>query len=316
MVTETWADGITTLPSYSEEQLAALTPDGLLDLMYNDEDRVPRAVIDACARHGDRMVEALEVLDGPYDPDEEEPGAWWADLHAVMVLGLIPTEAAGLLAVRMMRLAAEMEDGDLQEWLSGYWPALFANKPDTVLPALRGIGADRRLDWYVRANALDPLVAAAERRGPEALDEELDRMAHVAADEQEDWEVRLSCAQLLLDFPRTRHRALLDDLASRQEDVGATFRADDVARAYAVGDEPEWRRFEDPWEFYRPEAIAERQERWAREAAELDDFEEGDDSFPFEEPYVRLNPKVGRNDPCPCGSGKKYKKCCLDRLTP
>ena len=24
---------------------------------------------------------------------------------------------------------------------------------------------------------------------------------------------------------------------------------------------------------------------------------------------VRSGPKVGRNDPCPCGSGKKYKKC-------
>jgi SEC-C motif domain protein len=24
----------------------------------------------------------------------------------------------------------------------------------------------------------------------------------------------------------------------------------------------------------------------------------------------REGPKVGRNDPCPCGSGKKYKKCC------
>jgi len=23
--------------------------------------------------------------------------------------------------------------------------------------------------------------------------------------------------------------------------------------------------------------------------------------------------KVSRNDPCPCGSGRKYKKCCLDR---
>jgi len=23
---------------------------------------------------------------------------------------------------------------------------------------------------------------------------------------------------------------------------------------------------------------------------------------------------VGRNDPCPCGSGKKYKKCCLGKL--
>jgi preprotein translocase subunit SecA len=27
-------------------------------------------------------------------------------------------------------------------------------------------------------------------------------------------------------------------------------------------------------------------------------------------PYTRETPKVGRNDPCPCGSGKKYKKCC------
>jgi preprotein translocase subunit SecA len=27
-------------------------------------------------------------------------------------------------------------------------------------------------------------------------------------------------------------------------------------------------------------------------------------------PAPRLEPKVGRNDPCPCGSGKKYKKCC------
>lgn len=28
-------------------------------------------------------------------------------------------------------------------------------------------------------------------------------------------------------------------------------------------------------------------------------------------PFVREEPRVGRNDPCPCGSGKKYKKCCL-----
>jgi SEC-C motif domain protein len=27
-------------------------------------------------------------------------------------------------------------------------------------------------------------------------------------------------------------------------------------------------------------------------------------------PIKRAEPKVGRNDPCPCGSGKKYKKCC------
>ena len=44
------------------------------------------------------------------------------------------------------------------------------------------------------------------------------------------------------------------------------------------------------------------------------DFEDMD-SFPTIQhaaptTFVRESPKIGRNDPCPCGSGKKYKKCC------
>jgi len=31
---------------------------------------------------------------------------------------------------------------------------------------------------------------------------------------------------------------------------------------------------------------------------------------PVAAPVHRNEPKIGRNDPCPCGSGKKYKKCC------
>ncbi len=31
-------------------------------------------------------------------------------------------------------------------------------------------------------------------------------------------------------------------------------------------------------------------------------------SIPFERPHA----KIGRNEPCPCGSGRKYKKCCLN----
>lgn len=27
-----------------------------------------------------------------------------------------------------------------------------------------------------------------------------------------------------------------------------------------------------------------------------------------------MNKMIGRNDPCPCGSGKKYKQCCLMKL--
>ena len=36
----------------------------------------------------------------------------------------------------------------------------------------------------------------------------------------------------------------------------------------------------------------------------------GEDYF---EPYIRNAKKIGRNDPCPCGSGKKYKQCCMNK---
>lgn len=30
---------------------------------------------------------------------------------------------------------------------------------------------------------------------------------------------------------------------------------------------------------------------------------------------VRKHKKIGRNEPCPCGSGKSYKKCCMNKGT-
>ncbi len=41
---------------------------------------------------------------------------------------------------------------------------------------------------------------------------------------------------------------------------------------------------------------------WAKER-----FDKGDGK-----PFVRESAKVGRNEPCPCGSGKKYKNCCIN----
>jgi preprotein translocase subunit SecA len=61
-------------------------------------------------------------------------------------------------------------------------------------------------------------------------------------------------------------------------------------------------------------------ESWAcfqEPSAELeDDWEEpalnwtGSASDEDLQPIRRTQPKVGRNAPCPCGSGKKFKKCC------
>lgn len=44
------------------------------------------------------------------------------------------------------------------------------------------------------------------------------------------------------------------------------------------------------------------------------EHDDEDADFEFDNnvvPYVNQNRDIGRNDPCPCGSGKKFKQCCL-----
>jgi curved DNA-binding protein CbpA len=52
---------------------------------------------------------------------------------------------------------------------------------------------------------------------------------------------------------------------------------------------------------------AKKVRRLKRQFGANDDDTENED---FDQPVRRAEPKVGRNDPCPCGSGKKYKRCC------
>lgn len=169
------------LPTYPDEDLAELSPSKLTDILIENEDRVPRNLVDECVRRGDEMTKYLQQLhedDFLWDIDagnfeDVADGIWWLRLHAVMILGLIPSEQAGLLLVELMRRMALEDDENLQGWISGYWPALFKNKPDSVLPALRLLSENRDMDWYMRVNAFDPVIAAASRQGGEALEQAL-----------------------------------------------------------------------------------------------------------------------------------------------
>ena len=316
------------LPAYTDESLAALSPEELLELLACDEDRVPRNVIDECTRREDTFVAHLDpMLQSHSWQDDESQGEWWRLLHAAMILGAMPTEAAGLLLAGHMRAMSVHDDENLQEWLSSDWPALFRNKPPGVLAQVRAIVEDRSLKWYSRSNAIDAMLAMEQQRGAAELDDALDRVASAAQDKSDDHDFCLFSANALLDFPQARHRALLDALAEEQnaQKFGAVFRSDDVTRAYATTQEQprSHPRHNDPWQFYDPQTIAHRQQRWAEEdrkalerearlTNEEEDVEDGN-NHGHTETYVRPTPKIGRNDPCPCGSGKKYKKCCLPR---
>ena len=88
-----------------------------------------------------------------------------------------------------------------------------------------------------------------------------------------------------------------------------------------------WMRPADQGEMSRRQKEAEASQKAQHDKKESLGFRAGTDSQPEmrakgkavrddgpeqgkKQPFVRHDKKVGRNDPCPCGSGKKYKKCC------
>jgi SEC-C motif-containing protein len=54
------------------------------------------------------------------------------------------------------------------------------------------------------------------------------------------------------------------------------------------------------------------QDRWYFVDGDSHEHKDGEGHHHHEPiaPVVRAQPKIGRNDPCTCGSGQKYKKCC------
>ena len=261
------------LPEYNLTTLAALDPETLVALLASDEDRAPREVIDECASRGDAMLGGLSrrrfADDEIWWLGDAREDEWWLRLHGAMILGLMSSARAGHLLAEWLRRIAEAEDDNLQDWLAGYWPALFRNKPDSTRASVRAVAEDPSLDWYHRCGAVEAALAMAEARSDKALDDEIDWAASIAKSPSEDWDLRLMTAITLLDYPRERHRAWLVDLVGQQPADDRMFDLGEVESAFeSPGLMRDSDRFRDPWKFYSPAAIAARQLRWAKEDEE------------------------------------------------
>lgn len=68
------------------------------------------------------------------------------------------------------------------------------------------------------------------------------------------------------------------------------------------------------WSWFDPDGVDARDELPAAEALANRAAARMNDGIPHDagETYVRAHRKLGRNEPCHCGSGQKYKRCCLE----
>lgn len=317
------------LPAYGDAWLATQSPAELIELMRRDEDRVPRNVIDECARGGGVMLNEFAQLlrdEERYWSDDTADGDWWLHTHAIRTLGLMTSERAGDMLVAYLQQMDVAADDNLQEWHAGHWPVLFANKPADVDAQLLEYVKDRAHSSFSRVDAFEAMLSRAAHQGEEALEQALDFAARLCADTREDRDVRRLLGNAMLDFPRQRHRALLQKLArSQQQDDIPVFDFQSVTAAFTTpAQEPHWQRTGSPWKFYEPAEIAARQQRWIKEkqeakavalragsrAGQMHDSE-GDE---FLQPLVRKTPKIGRNDPALAAVARNTRNAAWIRL--
>lgn len=299
----------------SVEALRDMPDSNLLSFILTMGDALPLSVIEISAERESSMLPLIsDLLAKPQTWQTTDEYEQWATLHCIFILGKMHSAEAAQQLVNILKHKHFNQLDDLWDWVAGYWPGLFANKLTYARAALEELVNDAGMNLYRRYDALECLLFYAQTQSQEALDTTIDRTAALIETIDIADDARYLLANLLLDFPRLRHRPRLEKMVQQQKQYGDGtnhFDMDSIEAAFVQGDNPEWLRFSDPWKFYEPEEIIRRQYRWMQEAIDFypDDYDD-DDNY-ASETHIRETPKIGRNDPCPCGSGKKYKKCCL-----
>lgn len=300
-----------------------LSDEALLDLLFTEEDRIPREAVDEFEARGARMVEPLAGLVANSKSWRAELPVYWAPIHATYILGAI----GGTDVVPALIHALEHAQEQDCDWVTGEIPSIIGRIGAPARRPLITLLNDRSRSPYLRATAAEALAATTLYESGDS-DSVFGLLCARQADPAENEDLRDIVGNILLDFRRSEYKDSLLAFAREQEQkhrhnpmAPLAFSEADVVEAFAKPD-PTLRHYTGDWlAFYDPEAIAQRQARWAEEelAREQDELTEEDpldddliDLLP-QVPVVRSEPKIGRNDPCSCGSGKKYKKCCLNK---
>jgi hypothetical protein len=272
--------------------------DDLKSLLRREPAEISQAEVDALLEGGRGLVPALTAIVEDEAAWEDAAGPGWAAVHAYLWLGSI--RAPGTLEVLMRALdRAYAHEIDL---VTDAAPNLLSGFGAESVPLLAGAAADPARTLSARIDFAIALGWAAQR-DPGTLGDAAAALRRLAGRPDAEPEFRRAAAAILLDFARPEDRDFLEAL----EGEGG-FDPDEIEDAYAYGpeDPPEL----DDWLDLYGEGPEEEADVDLEElAAQRDLLAPLDGLAPAEGP-LRSDPKVGRNDPCPCGSGKKFKKCC------
>jgi len=282
------------------------------------------AVEAAVARREEVIPELLHVLEEIADLDRasqlDAEGDYMAHLYAMFLLAQFRETRAYPLVVKIALLPGDLLDSLFSDFITENLGNVLASVCGGNLDGIESIIENADVDEWVRGAALAGLVTlvAAGLKSREEVRSYFASLFHGKLTDKNEivwsdlvaYSTDLYAPELLGDIEKAFEEGLIDTTMIDIDDVRGDFaKGKDWALArlatnphrHLIDDtakEMEW------WASFN-----ENEPRPAQEGklglAETNPWR--DDSFTG---FKRAAPKIGRNDPCPCGSGKKYKKCC------
>lgn len=279
------------------------------------------AVAEAQASREEITPHLLEVItELASDPAQAIGADYMLHLYAICLLAEFRERRAYRPLIALATQTEEIAEDLFGDFITANLGRAIASVCDGDIQPIKDLAENDSVSVWVRGAAIDALALRFLESEPDARDvpqylealgnREAARLREQSADQRYTMFMSLivlSCSEIgaaiALDSIRAWYADFLVDetMITLEEVEDAAQKTFAECREGLMGREHGYVR----------SAIGEM-DHWAcfdpNENEDNDDLDYLDDDF--QNPYVRPEPKIGRNGPCPCGSGKKYKKCC------
>ena len=290
----------------------------ILSHLERNEGRFPEAAVqEAVARRDETIPPLLEVLEtAARDPESfASDGERMIHIYAMYLLAQLRETRAYPFLVQIFSTPGELAFDLAGDVVTDDLGRILASVSDGDVCGMTSLVENEQANEYVRSAALDgmlTLVVCGSRSRDEVMTyfrglfRTLERKPSMAWDG-----LAAACADLCPveveeDLRQAYHEGLINPGFITWEEI---------AEAVAEGPEVTLERAKQRYTLISD--VVEEMEWWACFHEDEESIEDDEESFSplladpdLPEPYRRKAPKLGRNEPCPCGSGKKFKKCC------
>jgi len=282
------------------------------------DERFPEAALLDAVAHKEELTPALlDILaDVARDPEAyaSDPGRM-IHIYAMFLLAQFREARAYPLLVRILSAPSKIMDDLLGDVLTEDVGRILASVSDGDCEGMMSLIENEGADEYVRSSAMDgtlALVVCGKMTREAAMSYFVGLFRKLKRDHSGVWDGLInSCCDLWPSEAMSEIRRAYDDELVDTSAVDW----EDVQRSMAYGKEACLDRL-DRRHYHLVEDVVKEVGWWAcfhekqpEKHLHLSSFTRMPDSV-IPQPIRRMEPKIGRNDPCPCNSGKKFKKCC------